>query len=220
MKAIFWDNDGVLVDTEHLYFEATREAVRPLGVELAESDFVELSLRQGASCFDLAAARGVSAGRIEAARAERNHRYGALLAGTELIPGVRETLARLHGRLPMAVVTTSRPEHFALQHAATDARRYFDFVLTGADFTRFKPDPEPYLMAAERLGLAPADCLVVEDSERGLVSATRAGMRCAVVPRGLSARGDFSTAWRVLDQVTQLPELVADLLASQPRRDP
>jgi HAD superfamily hydrolase (TIGR01509 family) len=209
VKAILWDNDGVLVDTEHLYFEATREAVRSLGVGLTESEFVELELRRGASCFGLAAARGVPAERIEAARVDRNRRYGALLAGTELIPGVRETLDALHGRLPMAVVTTSRPEHFALQHAATGARRYFDFVLTGADFTRFKPDPQPYLMAAERLGLAPADCLVIEDSERGLVSAKRAGMRCAVVPRGLSASGDFSGAWRVLNEVGDVLQLVA-----------
>lgn len=219
MRAIFWDNDGVLVDTEHLYFEATREALAELGVELAESDFVELSLRAGASCFDVAAARGVSRERIEAARASRNGHYASLLAGTELIPGVRETLDALHGRVPMAVVTSSRPEHFELQHSSTGARRYFDFVLTGADFTRFKPDPEPYLMAADRLGVAPADCLVIEDSERGLVSAARAGMRCAVVPRGLSAGGDFSAAWRVLERIDQVPELVADLLASPSRRE-
>ena len=219
MKAIFWDNDGVLVDTEHLYFEASRAALSELGVELREAEFVELNLRHGASCFDLAAARGVSRERIEAARASRNGHYASLLAGTELIPGVRETLDALHGRVPMAVVTSSRPEHFALQHANTGARRYFDFVLTGADFTRDKPDPEPYLMAADRLGAAPADCLVIEDSERGLVSATRAGMRCAVVPRGLFARGDFSAAWRVLERVDLVPELVADLLASRVRRE-
>jgi HAD superfamily hydrolase (TIGR01509 family) len=209
MKAILWDNDGVLVDTEHLYFEASREALRGLGVELGEAEYVELSLRQGASCFDLAAARGVSSERIEAARGARNSHYATLLVGTELIPGVRETLEQLHGRVPMAVVTSSRPEHFALQHTHTGARRYFEFVLTGADFTRFKPDPEPYLLAAERIGVEPADCLVIEDSERGLVSASRAGMRCAVVPRGLAARGDFSAAWRVLRDVSAVPALAA-----------
>ena len=89
MKAIFWDNDGVLVDTEHLYFEATREALRSLGHELSESEFVDLSLRRGISCFDLAAERGVPETRIESARLARNERYTELLGGTELIPGVR-----------------------------------------------------------------------------------------------------------------------------------
>jgi HAD superfamily hydrolase (TIGR01509 family) len=219
MKAVLWDNDGVLVDTEHLYFEASQAALRALGVELSESDFAELSLRQGASCFDLASARGVSDADIEAAREARNAHYAELLADTRLIPGVLETLESLHGSVRMAVVTSSRPQHFALQHARTGARRFFEFVLTGADFTRFKPDPEPYLLAAARLGIAPAECLVVEDSERGLVSATRAGMRCAVVPRGLSARGDFASAFRVLERVDQIPELVADLIASRSRRD-
>jgi HAD superfamily hydrolase (TIGR01509 family) len=220
MKAILWDNDGVLVDTEPWYFEASREALRGLGVEIGEAEYVEVSLNQGASVFDVAAARGVSAERIEAARAARNMHYSALLARTELIPGVRETLESLYGRLPMAVVTSSRPEHFALQHGRTGSLRFFEFVLTGADCTRHKPDPEPYLLAAERLCLEPAECLVVEDTERGLVAATRAGMRCAVVPRGLSARGDFSSALRVLERIEQVPELVADLLASRGRREP
>jgi HAD superfamily hydrolase (TIGR01509 family) len=219
MKAIFWDNDGVLVDTEHLYFEATRHALRELGHELSESEFVELSLRQGGSCFDLAAARGVPDARIEAARLARNDRYAESLAHTELIPGVHATLESLHGRVPMAVVTSSRPEHFSLQHRATGALRFFEFVLTGADFTRFKPDPQPYLLAAARLGVAPEECLVIEDSERGLVAATRAGMRCAVVPRGFTKSGDFSSAYRVLDGVDQVPELLAELVASSARRD-
>lgn len=218
MKAIFWDNDGVLVDTEHLYFEATRDALRGLGHELSESEFVDCSLRKGSSCFDLAAERGVAQARIEAARLARNARYAESLARVELIAGVRETLERLHGRVPMGVVTSSRPEHFALQHAQTGARRFFEFVLTGADFTRFKPDPEPYLLAATRLGVAPEECLVIEDSERGVLAAARAGMRCAAVPRGLSARGDFSAAFRVLERVDQVPELLAELVASSARR--
>jgi HAD superfamily hydrolase (TIGR01509 family) len=219
VKAIFWDNDGVLVDTEHLYFEATREALRSLGHELSESEFVDLSLGRGGSCFDLAAERGVPEARIESARLARNERYTELLRGTELIAGVRETLEHLHGRVPMGVVTNSRPEHFAVQHASTNALRFFEFVLTGADVTRSKPDPQPYLLAATRLGVAPEECLVIEDSERGLQAATRAGMHCAVVPRGLSACGDFAGAFRVLERVEQVPGLVLELVASSARRN-
>jgi len=210
MKAILWDNDGVLVDTEHLYFEETRAALRELGLDLSEAEYVEISLRRGVSCFELAEARGIPAARIDAVREARNRRYAARLSNLELLPGVRETLESLHGLVPMAVVTSSRPEHFALQHAGTDALRFFEFVLTGADYVNFKPDPEPYLLAAARLGVSPADCLVVEDTERGLVAANRAGMRCAVVPRGLSAHGDFRNAWRVLPEVARVPGLFAD----------
>lgn len=211
MKAVFWDNDGVLVDTEPLYFEATREALAELGVELTLADFAELSLGKGASAFDVAAARGITPERIEAARRRRNARYGERLAGTELIPGVREALAALHGRVPMAVVTSSRRVHFEIQHANTGARPFFAFVLTQEDFTRSKPDPQPYLMAASRLGVDPGDCLVIEDSERGLRAAVAAGMRCAVVPSQLTPTGDFSRACRVLEGVREVPALFEEL---------
>jgi len=210
VKAILWDNDGVLVDTERFYFDASRAALQTLGAEFDEAVYVDHCLRRGASCFDLARARGVGEAEIAAARAARDAHYAELIGGVELIPGVRETLEALYRRVPMAVVTSSQPHHFERQHARTDARRFFEFVLTAADYTRHKPDPEPYLLAAARLGLAPADCLVVEDSERGLLAATRAGMRCAVVPRWLSAAGDFAAAWRVLPEVRRVPELFAD----------
>ncbi|HTO70708.1 MAG TPA: HAD family phosphatase [Myxococcota bacterium] len=209
MKAILWDNDGVLVDTEPCYFEASRVALLRLDVEFDESSYVEC-LRQGTSCFELARARGASESAIAAARAARDAHYAELISGgIVLIPGVREALESLHGRVPMAVVTSSQPHHFELQHARTGARRFFELVVTRADYANTKPDPEPYLVAAARLGIAPADCLAVEDTERGLVSATRAGMRCAAIPRWLSARGDFRAAWRVLRNATEVPELFA-----------
>jgi HAD superfamily hydrolase (TIGR01509 family) len=212
MKAILWDNDGVLVDTEELYFRATRELLAELGVELGESDYIDISLRRGASCFDLARERGIGSALVEATRLRRNARYEDLLReGVELIDGVSETLHALRGLARMAIVTSTRPEHFALLHDRTGIREHFELVLTGADYTLFKPDPQPYLLAADRLGLRPTDCLVVEDTERGLESATRAGMRCVVIPRGLSAGGDYSSAYRVLERADELVPIVREL---------
>jgi HAD superfamily hydrolase (TIGR01509 family) len=208
VQAILWDNDGVLVDTEELYYRATREALAELGVELGVADFVELSLRRGQSCFDLALERGDDPERIDATRFRRNARYEELLgAGVPLIDGVAEALRALRGLARMAVVTSTRPEHFALVHARTGIRDAFELVLTKGDYARSKPDPEPYLVAAARLGVTPADCLVVEDSERGLAAATRAGMRCVVIPRGLTAGGDFASAYRVLTAIDELPPI-------------
>jgi HAD superfamily hydrolase (TIGR01509 family) len=211
MKAVFWDNDGVLVDTEHFYFEESRAALRELGLDISEEEYVEISLGRGASAFEVAERRGISSAEIEAARERRNVRYSARLANLELLPGVRETLAALHGRVKMAVVTSSRPEHFALQHESTGALRYFDFVLTQADYVNHKPDPEPYLMAAARAGVNPSDCLVIEDTERGLIAARSAGMHCAVIPRGLSARGNFASATRVLERADHILALIDEL---------
>ena len=68
--------------------------------------------------------------------------------------------------------------------------------------------------------MAPAECLVVEDSERGLKAAARAGMRCVVIPRGLTAGGEFAAAWRVLERVDELPPLVRALRSSPASRPP
>jgi len=206
IKAILWDNDGVLVDTEHLYFEATRWAMEQLGVLLDLERYCEISLREGRSCFDLARDAGAGEEQIREVRQDRDARYlERLRSGVELMEGVDETLTRLHGRLPMAIVTTTYTEYFDAIHAPHDTHRYFDFILANGDYRRSKPHPEPYLTAAERLGLEPSECLVVEDSERGLQSATRAGMKCLVVPHALTRHGDFSTSHRVLETIREVP---------------
>ena len=213
IEAILWDNDGVLVDTEWLYFEATRDAMGRLGVELTLERYREVSLREGRSCFDLVRDQGVADEEIGPVRDERNARYlERLRQGVELIEGVDETLSRLHGRLPMAIVTTTYAEHIDAIHGPHDTQRYFELIVTNGDYRRSKPHPDPYLLAAERLGLEPGRCLVVEDSERGLTAAARAGMRCLVVPNELTRHGDFSASHRVLESIRQVPEEVERLV--------
>ena len=113
IEAILWDNDGVLVDTEPLYLRATREVLGAVGIEFDDDQYREISLKQGASLFGLAAERGHSAQDIAALRARRDERYAKLLdAGVDVLPGVPECLAALRGRLRMAVVTSSRRDHF------------------------------------------------------------------------------------------------------------
>ena len=214
VAALLWDNDGVLVETEALYFRATRELLAEAGVDLSRERYREVSLRQGRSCFDLALDAGADPGRVERLKLRRNDRYMELLAaGVSVRPGIRECLEALRGRMPMAIVTSSRLDHFETVHRRTGLLRYFDFALGPDDYGRHKPHPEPYLTAAARLGVAPERCLAVEDTERGLHSAVAAGMRCLVFPHELTFGGDFSTAWRVVREAAEIPPAVAELAA-------
>ncbi|MEE3326485.1 MAG: HAD family phosphatase [Myxococcota bacterium] len=207
--AILWDNDGILVDSEFLYFEFTRDALARLGVELKLSDYQEINLRQGRNVFTLAEKKGVSADVIARAKEERNVLFRQrIIEGVELMDGVRETLQALHGRLPMAVVTSSHPENLESMHRDHELEDFFETVVAAGATRRFKPHPDPYLLAAERLGVRPDRCLVVEDSERGLQAAVAAEMRCAVIPNSLTRVGDFSTASFVLGDVRELLALV------------
>ncbi len=212
LKALLWDNDGVLVDTEPLFFGATRDSLAEVGVALSQEQFSEFSLRKGQSCFVLAQRSGHGPAAIEEIRSRRNIRYVELIAaGVRVLDGVESSLAALHGRWPMAIVTSSNRDHFELMHEQTGLLRFFDFALTNAEYERHKPHPEPYLSAAARLGVAPGECLVIEDTERGLDAALAAGMRCLVIPNGLSEGGDFSRAQAVLEHAGELPEAIDKL---------
>jgi HAD superfamily hydrolase (TIGR01509 family) len=204
-KAIFWDNDGVLVNTEHIYFDATQRILATIGVSLTPEQYLEMFLVQGKGAWHLAEEKGFTAGDIESLRNQRNTLYGQLLAEAPLvIDGVDRVLESLHGRYVMGVVTSSRKDHFDVIHRNTGLLRYFDFVLTGEDYQRVKPDPEPYLKAVEKSGCEPEACLAVEDSLRGLTAAKAAGIKCIVVPTPLTRASNFATADRVLENIHEI----------------
>src|SRR6185436_5176416 len=102
IKAIFWDNDGVLVDTEHLYFRATQQTMAKVGLTLTREFYLEYFLVQGTGAWHLAEEKGLSPDEIERLRRERNHLYSKFLRQENtLIEGVREVLAALHGHYVM-----------------------------------------------------------------------------------------------------------------------
>ena len=200
IRAILWDNDGVLVDTEGLYFQAGHEVLATQGVELTHKDFAEQSLKKGLSVFDFLPVQDAEL--IERLRLKRNARYSALLAnGVQVVDGVVETLETFYGRVQMGIVTGSRRDHFDIVHAQTNLLPFFDFVLAREDYEEAKPHPDAYLTAMRLHGLQPDDCVVVEDSERGCIAAAAAGLRVLAVPNALSKYGDFSSAYKILNSV-------------------
>ena len=212
VDAIFWDNDGVLVDTEHLYFEATRQVLATVEIPLTDDDYRELFLVQGRGAWHLAEARGLPPSQVEALRQHRNALYARLIAeGPRVLPGVREVVAGLHGHYRMGVVTSSRRDHFEIIHRQTGLLEYFNFVVTADDCARTKPCPDPYLRALEVSGMSRDSCLAVEDSERGLEAATAAGIRCAIVPSRLTGAQAFRGAVARLDRIGDVPPLLRTL---------
>lgn len=203
---IFWDNDGVLVDTEGLYYEASRDALARIGYDLTVERFAEISLATGRSVFELATADEAL---MNALRDWRNQRYSELLTARQLLlPQVRETLQALAPHRQMAIVTSSRRDHFTLIHADTELLHLFDFILCREDYGEAKPDPEPYLKALYRSGRDPRQCLVIEDSVRGLTAAKAAGLACWVIPSAQTRSQDFSAADRVLQGVAEVGHLL------------
>lgn len=204
---ILFDHDGVLVDTEPLYFAATQLKLAELGVALELDEYLMLQA-DGANAWERALQLGHDAADIARKRGERNVLYQHYLRTQPIdIPGVDQVLQQLQEHFQLAIVTTAKAEDFALIHASRNIVSYMDFVLTNGDYARSKPAPDPYLAALQRFQIDPQRALVVEDSERGLKAAVAAGIDCAVVYHPFTEPQDFSGAtyrMRQLDELLQL----------------
>ncbi len=218
-KALLWDNDGVLVDTERWYFQATRDVLAEIGIELTEALYFEHFLASANGLTHLAAARGFGETEITRLRRDRDERYERLIECHPLaIPGVRETLQVLRPHFTMGIVTSSQRAHFEVIHRHTGFLEFFDFVLTSDDYPNCKPAPDPYLHAIARSGFPAANCLAIEDAPRGVVAARAAGIDCWVVPTTLSRFADFSNATRVLNGVIDVASILLGSRAAPEKR--
>jgi HAD superfamily hydrolase (TIGR01509 family) len=207
-RYILWDNDGVLVDTESWYFDATRRALAELGVTLERQTYLQ-RMAQGKTSWDLAAAAGIDADRIAMKRQQRDAWYEEHLQCEDIdIPGVEPMLEKLSKTHKMAIVTTSTRAHFDVIHRNRQLIRFMDFVLTREDYVSSKPDPEPYILALQKFGASAAECLAVEDSQRGLQAAIAAGIDCAVVYNEFTASHDFAGARHRLNSIDELPGII------------
>ena len=121
------------------------------------------------------------------------------------IDGAQEALQALYGKVRMGVVTSTWRAHFDIAHRQTGLARFLDFVITHEDYHNSKPDPEPYLLALERYHIRPDECVVVEDSERGLTAAVAAGLECLIVLGEWTADGDFRKAAKVFSSIQCVP---------------
>jgi HAD superfamily hydrolase (TIGR01509 family) len=207
-KYILFDHDGVLVDTEHWYYKAGERTLAEIGLRLDRDQYL-LDMGQGAGTWAQARAAGVDDRTIGRLRQVRNSYYQGYLQTEAIeIDGVVEALAELSHHVRMAIVTTSKREDFEVIHQHRHIRQYMDFVLVRDDYTRAKPDPEPYLTALERFGALKEEALVVEDSSRGLRSAVAAGTDCAIVYSEFTKSQDFSQARYRIQTLAELKDIV------------
>ncbi len=210
---ILWDNDGVLVNTERWYFQATKEVFAGAGIDLTVELYFEYFLLRSGGTSAFASAHGLSEADIAAMQGSRNERYLQMLDEECItLDGVRETLAILRPHFAMGIVTSSRRQHFETIHRRTGLLEFFDFAITHEDYARSKPSPDPYLAAIAHTGLPADRCLAIEDAPRGLMAAQAAALDCWVIPTEFTRRSLFSGAARILDHITEVSALLLDRL--------
>jgi HAD superfamily hydrolase (TIGR01509 family) len=211
VQAVVFDMDGLLVDSETVYRDAMIATAEGLGLEMSSKLFLSLvGLPWVANVPKLLDAYGPDFDH-EAFRVEATRRfYDMAEAELRLKAGVIEILDYLDAaNMPRAIATSSRHhavEHHLTQHGQLDR---FHAIVAQGDYAHGKPAPDPYLVAAERLGVAPADCLALEDSHNGVRAAAAAGMMTIMVPDLLDPTEEMeSLCVRIAHDLHEVRELL------------
>ncbi|MFI5338724.1 MAG: HAD family hydrolase [Candidatus Methylomirabilales bacterium] len=204
VRGILFDFDGVLVDSEPTRFRAGAQVLEDIGVPLTWESFLTVWLGR----TDQAGLRDILGDRYEAEGervvARRNVLYEKWLDEVPPYPDAATLLGRLPNGIRLAVATGSR--RIEVQRILTRLGLFqrFQAIITAEDYRRAKPAPDPFLAAARRMDLAPASCLVIEDSPAGVAAAHAAGMPVLAVDRGRVAAGLDKATWTVasLEELT------------------
>ncbi len=193
-SAAIFDLDGTLVQSEHLHRESWIAPLADLGIEVNDDDYFRLYA--GKPGMQIIRDNVGLEGEAAIALYERVNQNYWDIAIDRVIPteGVVAFLERIP-HLPKAVCTSAQGESARKMLDLLDLTKHFDAIVTATDVTRGKPDPAPFLLAAERLSMAPGKCLAFEDSANGLRAARAAGMRCVGVGDGVAHFPELADAW-------------------------
>ena len=184
VAAVVFDMDGTLLDTEAVHRTTMQATAKAMGFDMPDALFLELvGVHRDVNTVRLLDHFG-EAFPCEAFYEDSDRRFEALWReGVPLRPGARALLEGLAAKgMPMAIATSTASPFAEERLAHAGLMDFFAAVVTRSDVARPKPDPEPFAMAAARLGVAPADCVAVEDSPNGLRAAAAAGMMALLVP--------------------------------------
>ena len=182
IKAVVFDFDGVLADSEMLHLRVYRELLGPSGVEITTPQYYERYLgsddegvfQQIAIDYKLL----LGDEEIEMLIAEKARRFQALVAsGDVLYPAAAACVRRLGANWPLGIASGALRAEIELMLSGAALADAFGFIVAAGDTDRGKPAPDPYLRAAELHGVAPSACVAIEDSHAGLESARAAGMQ-------------------------------------------
>ncbi len=211
LKAVFFDLDGTLVDSERQNAEAVARVLAARGRVVTDDErhfIIGHGWREIYARLQAAGDFGLSFVALLAAVAKQREQL-VQTEGLLTLPGAVETVRRVTSQYASAIVSGSSREEIEFSIRALQIKDCFPWFISAEDVTRGKPHPGGYLQAATRLQLAPKECLVIEDSTAGIAAARSAGMRCVAVRAGNFANQPQDAADVV---ISTLHELTDELL--------
>lgn len=212
VEGILFDMDGVILDTEKMYTRFWQEALNTLGYPMTREQALGMrSLNRGAGEAKLQSYFGPEVD-YQQARNKRIELMDAYVAdhGVEALPGIGELLTYLDARGIAAAITTSSPMERVVQYLKPlGLFDRFQKICTGYQVAKGKPEPDIYLFGAESLGLNPKNCIAIEDSDAGILSAYRAGCLPVMVPdQDIPAPETLPRLYALANSLFDLPEVI------------
>ncbi len=181
-RAYLFDCDGTIADSMPLHYEAWTMALGEWGCVFEEQQFYAWGGKPAAEIIaDLNEQQGLNMP-VEAVAKRKEKLYYELLPQLKVVPEVLEHIEDGAGKIPFAVVSGSRRDSVTASLRTLGLLDKFEVIVCAGDYEKSKPHPEPFLLAAARLGVSPEECLVFEDTEMGIQAATAAGMASVKVP--------------------------------------
>jgi HAD superfamily hydrolase (TIGR01509 family) len=181
-KAYLFDCDGTICDSMPLHYIAWKNVLAQWDCEFSEDLFYSWG---GMPVTEIIASLNSRHGLcmpVTEIQQRKEEMFYANLPHMKAVPEVLEHIHAQHGQIPFAVVSGSTHESVRASLTTLNLLDRFETLVCAGDYTRSKPHPEPYLMAADRLGISPEDCLVFEDTDMGIEAAKAAGMASVKVP--------------------------------------
>ena len=215
IAATIFDLDGLLADTECLHCRAYQMALSEHGIQLGDAEYAEHWVRFANGIADWVALRGLSLDPQALRLRKASHYLDLLISSLRPMEGALELLELLHGKTRIALASSSYRDAVEGVVSGLGIARFFDVIVTGLDVPRVKPAPDIFLKAASDLGVPPSECLVLEDAEKGVIAAHRAGMRCIAVPNDYTRHHDFSLATKICASLKEItPEVLSAVEAT------
>jgi HAD superfamily hydrolase (TIGR01509 family) len=216
LRAILFDHDGTLVDSEPIHYQLWNTVLGRYGVTLSEDVFnsVCAGMPTISNAIDLVERFNISVNAEDLAEEKHavtkeflvDHAY-------PLMPGVIEAIKELvEQELTLAIVTGANRHSVGATVRSYSFDRHFVCVISADDVQKSKPAPDCYLLALEKLGLKPEECLAIEDTEHGLKAAAQAGIPCLIIRTPLSVCHNFDRATAVLSGMPEALEYIRNRL--------
>ncbi|MFA6064324.1 MAG: HAD family phosphatase [archaeon] len=197
IKAIIFDRDGVLIDSEMIHKESIKQGLKKVGFNFDETDFKQIYARSPDHYKEFLLSKYPVD--WEEYRKIQREFYYSLLSKNCLVREVVELAKVLKEKgYKLGIATSTKREVTTKILEDFGIRNYFDEIVGLEDTVKHKPNPDPYLKAAELLKVNPKHCLVLEDSVLGLTAAKAAGMKCLIIKTNVFFEQDYSQADLVL----------------------